>query len=140
MTECTVAIGSCSWRQRCRGEPPLQRGQAWLLKALASQDGWTTRILHGRLDNMSLHRVNADGVQRDGLIVQPSSFRSSAVAWLNGEPWRDPQPDALVPAGREAHTHGFAKADDGTWSCTQDYYAKGFDPSSGCGEKWEPAA
>jgi hypothetical protein len=119
-------------------EPPLQKGQNWLLRALARQRNWTVRILHGRLSRMTIHRVGSDGVERDGRIVQPDHVRASVSDWLNGQPWRD-QAGVLVPSGPARHVCGWARV-EGAWTCVQDYYAKGEAPETGCGAMWTPAA
>ena len=44
-------------------------------------------------------------------------------------------PDASARRRASVHVHGWARVDGG-WTCTQDYYATGDAPETGCGETW----
>jgi hypothetical protein len=117
-------------------EPPLQKGQNWLLRSLAEQRNWTVRVLHGRLGSMTMHRVHPTGVDAVGLAISAVEFRASVADWLNGQAWSDPRGRPL-PGVRSSHTCGYAK-EDGVWRCVQDFYAIGDAPETGCGAVWLP--
>jgi hypothetical protein len=115
-------------------EPPLQRGQNWLLSAIAKQPHWTVRILHGTLHKMTIYRVRASGVDPVGALVVPSTVRASVTDWLNGSSWQVHGAQA-VKAPVTTHTCGWAQR-DGSWICAQDYFAKGMAPETACGAVW----
>lgn len=115
-------------------EPALQAGQNRLLRALAGQPNWTVRLLWGRLDNFTIHRVTPALVERDGVRVQAAQVRNQVVDWINGQPWSDPL-GTLTKHSAGSHTCGWARV-DGLWICVQDFYAIGDAPATGCGVTW----
>lgn len=119
-------------------EPALQKGQNWLLSSLARIPRWTVRILSGRLDKMKLHRVTSEGVEREGTLVTPASFRDGVAAWLNGQQWQDPKGQRDAPKMLR-HTCGWQKV-EGVWRCLQDYYAVGDAPETACEAVWQEGA
>jgi len=114
---------------------PLSQGQAWMLKALAKQDGWTVAVLRGTTDHVLAHRVLPGGVSADPIHTHAEAIRRGIGRWLAGGLWRDTEDALRATKPKDPsvdHTCGWARV-DGLWSCVQDHYAAGHRPDTSCG-------
>lgn len=90
-----------------RDGEPLQSGQEWLLRALASS-GWYVAILRGTAQRLAIASVMPDGVgpylpTRVGLV------RDAVVRFLDGSPFRVAlveRPTRVCPACKREHAVG----------------------------------
>lgn len=120
----------------------LSVGQDRHLLGLSKSDQHGVLLVRGkRVDRVTIQQATR-GSWGSPIDTTCESLNTAIASWLSGGLWRDAAAGLTakavrrnVPAGRPGHTHGFALV-DGRRVCVQDFYAVGFDPSSGCGEEW----